>query len=159
MDSIGTIKTQAKVTSAAVPGLWWKVCTGLLGVGLIFGAFFGVGPAFGFKLGGHGAKVVFFHVPCAWLATLAYVVAACYAVQYLRRSASPFDVTAAISDVKCSTAMELGFVFALLTTITGSIFAHTEWGSYWNWDPRETSIVILLLIFAAYLVLRGSLIE
>ncbi len=63
------------------------------------------------------------------------------------------------SDIKCSTAMELGFVFSILTTITGSIFAHTEWHSYWNWDPRETSIVILLLIFAAYLVLRGSVTE
>lgn len=145
--------------NAAIPGLWWKVLTGIFGVGLIFGAFFGVGPAYGFRLEGHGAKVVFFHVPCAWLATIAYVVAACYAVQFLRRRSGIDRFAGALSDIKCCTAMELGFTFALLTTITGSIFAHQEWGSYWNWDPRETSIVILLLIFAAYLVLRGSVLD
>ena len=53
--------------------------------------------------------------------------------------------------------MELGFVASILATVTGSIFAHVEWNSYWNWDPREVSIVGLLLIYASYLVFRGAL--
>jgi heme exporter protein C len=40
--------------------------------------------------------------------------------------------------------------------VTGSIFAKIMWGSYWNWDPRETSITFLLLIYAAYFALRGA---
>jgi heme exporter protein C len=43
-----------------------------------------------------------------------------------------------------------------LATISGSIFAKTSWGSFWNWDPRETSIFILLLIYGAYFALRSA---
>ncbi|HLK61759.1 MAG TPA: cytochrome c biogenesis protein CcsA, partial [Chthonomonadaceae bacterium] len=62
-------------------------------------------------------------------------------------------------DAKSAICMELGFVYCILATITGSIFAYAEWNSFWNWDPRETSIVIMLLLYAAYLVLRGALAE
>ena len=50
-----------------------------------------------------------------------------------------------------------GLLFAVLATVTGSIFARIMWGAYWNWDPRQTSIVILLLIYGAYLGLRGAI--
>jgi heme exporter protein C len=141
-----------------ISGLWWKALVGIWMCVAILMAFLRIGPAEGFTMNGHGSKVLFFHVPCAWLATIAYVVAACYAVRVVRR-AEPGRNNAREADVKCAAAMELGFLFSILTTITGSIFAHNEWHSYWNWDPRETSIVILLLIFAAYLVLRGGIID
>ena len=50
-------------------------------------------------------------------------------------------------------------LFAILATITGSIFARVTWGSFWNWDPRETSIFILLLIYGAYFALRTAVEE
>jgi heme exporter protein C len=50
----------------------------------------------------------------------------------------------------------LGLIFTILATITGSIFAKATWGSFWNWDPRETSIVILLMIYGAYFALRSA---
>ncbi len=53
-------------------------------------------------------------------------------------------------------AAELGFLFCVLATVTGSIFAKASWGSFWNWDPRETSIVILLMIYGAYFALRSA---
>src|SRR5262249_32134759 len=43
-----------------------------------------------------------------------------------------------------------------LTTITGSLFARVAWGSYWNWDPRESTIVVLMLIYGAYFALRAG---
>jgi heme exporter protein C len=51
----------------------------------------------------------------------------------------------------------LGLMFCILATVTGSIWAKFNWGSFWNWDPRETSIFILLLIYGAYFALRSAL--
>ena len=48
-------------------------------------------------------------------------------------------------------------MFCVLATVTGSIWAKFNWGSFWNWDPRETSIFILLLIYGAYFALRSAL--
>jgi heme exporter protein C len=60
-------------------------------------------------------------------------------------------------DIKSTAAAELGFAFSILATITGSIWAKFSWGSFWNWDPRETSIFVLLLIYGAYFSLRSAL--
>ena len=60
------------------------------------------------------------------------------------------------ADYVALSAAELGFLFCVLATVTGSIFAKVTWGSFWNWDPRETSIVILLMIYGAYFALRSA---
>ena len=96
------------------------------------------------------SKVIFFHVPVAWVAVLAFLVSAVYSILYLRRRKMEYDLWS-------SSSATLGFLFAILATITGSMWAKNEWGSYWNWDPRETSIVILLLIYAAYFALRSAI--
>ena len=48
-------------------------------------------------------------------------------------------------------------LFCILALVTGSLWAKFTWGSFWNWDPRETSIFILLLIYGAYFALRSAL--
>jgi len=128
---------------------------GLLMGLMIYGAFFYAGGALGFNASGDIARIVFFHVPCAILSSVCYAVGAWFAVVYLfkkypRRKALEIDAKSGI-------AMELGFLFCTLGTITGSIFAGMQWNSYWNWDPREISIVIMLLLYASYLVLRAAL--
>jgi heme exporter protein C len=60
-------------------------------------------------------------------------------------------------DVGAVAAAEAGFMFCVLATVTGAIFAQIVWGTFWNWDPRETSILVLLLIYAAYFALRSAL--
>ena len=62
-----------------------------------------------------------------------------------------------LSEVKSATAMELGLLFCTLTTIVGSIFSRAVWGAYWNWDPSQTRIIMTLLLFASYVVLRGAM--
>lgn len=99
---------------------------------------------------GESSRIVFFHVPCAWVATLAFFIAAGYSAAFLKKRDMRHDDAAAA-------AARLGFLFCLLATVTGSIFAKVMWNSYWNWDPRETSIVLLLLIYGAYLGLRGAI--
>jgi heme exporter protein C len=98
---------------------------------------------------GDVSRIFFFHVPVAWVAVLAFLTAFVYSVRYLRSKDLANDARAAV-------ASRLGLLFAILATITGSIFASRTWGSYWNWDPRETSLFILLLIYGAYLVLRSA---
>ena len=114
---------------------------------VIWAAFMWVPSASGFK--GESSRIVFFHVPTAWVATLAFLVSCVASVMYLKRRSPQDDNRAAVS-------AGLGLVFAVLATVTGAIFAKIMWGAYWNWDPRQTSITILLLIYAAYFALRGA---
>jgi heme exporter protein C len=71
-------------------------------------------------------------------------------VLYLSRKDPVYDLQAAVSS-------QVGFLFAILATVSGAIFAKNAWGSFWNWDPRETSVFILLLIYGAYLALRSAI--
>ena len=115
---------------------------------VIWAAFMWVPSAQGFK--GESSRIVFFHVPTAWVATLAFLVSCITSVMYLRRREPRDDIHAAVS-------AGLGMLFAVLATVTGAIFAKIMWGAYWNWDPRQTSITILLLIYAAYFALRSAI--
>jgi len=99
---------------------------------------------------GNTGRIIIMHVPTAWLATLAFGISALYSALYLRRR-RPGD------DDRALAAVEQGFLFAILATATGSIFAKVVWGSFWNWDPRETSILVLLLIYGAYFALRSAI--
>jgi heme exporter protein C len=96
------------------------------------------------------ARIIFFHVPMAWLSVVAFFMSLYFGVKYLKNK----DLT---YDVKSLASLQLGLMFCLLATISGSIWAKFAWGSFWHWDPRETSIFILLLIYGALLVLRSSL--
>ena len=60
-------------------------------------------------------------------------------------------------DRAAAVAIELGLVFGVLATITGALWARIMWGAYWNWDPRQTSILISLLFYGAYLALRSGI--
>src|SRR5437870_7626350 len=97
---------------------------------VIMGAFLWPAPAQGFI--GESSRIVFFHVPCAWTASLAFVVAAIYSLRQLLRPDPRHDAVAVA-------AVRIGLLFAVLTLITGSLFANIMWGSWWNWDPRESS--------------------
>lgn len=95
------------------------------------------------------ARIIFFHVPTAWLSVVAFLTSMVYAVLYLRTRDLAYDI-------RSSAAAGLGFMFCILATLTGAVWAKFNWGSYWNWDPRETSIFVLLLIYGAYFSLRSA---
>jgi heme exporter protein C len=128
-----------------------KAAKALLGpylAAVVAAAFLWPKPAQGFL--GESSRIVFFHVPCAWVASLAFVVAAGYSVAYLvRRKPRSDDVATG--------AVRLGLLFAVLALVTGSLFARIMWGSYWNWDPRESSFLLLIFLYAAYLFLRNAI--
>jgi heme exporter protein C len=127
--------------------LWpWLLFVWMLVV--VWAAFFYAPSAKGFK--GESARIVFFHVPQAWVAVLAFCVNLIASLRYLRGRD-------AIDDARAAAAARLGLVFSVLATVTGSLFARVMWGSFWNWDPREVSIAILLLVYAAYFALREAI--
>jgi len=86
----------------------------------------------------------------AWLAVIAFLMAMVYGIRYLKNK--NLD-----EDAKSAAALQLGMVFAILATITGSIWAKFTWGAFWHWDPRETSIFILLLIYGSLFALRSAI--
>lgn len=98
---------------------------------------------------GAGTTIVAAMIAQAWVATLSFLLSMIGSALFLVRRQVKADHLA------LATA-ELGFAFCILATATGSLFAKVTWGSYWNWDPRETSIVLLLMIYGAYFVLRSA---
>lgn len=112
-----------------------------------YAVFFLVPPAEGL---GYLVRIAFFHIPVAWVSVLAFFLAALGAGQYLRTK----DL---YHDCRSAAAAWWGFIFCLLATASGAVFAKLTWGAYWNWDPRQTSIFVLLLIYGAYLTLRSAI--
>ena len=95
-------------------------------------------------------RILNLHVPMAWIAVVAYLISMIYSVRYLRSKNFEFDD-------KAAAAAALGTLFAILATVTGMLWAKYNWGKYWNWDPRQTSIFVLILIYAAYFALRSAI--
>jgi heme exporter protein C len=125
-----------------------KILLGIWMSAVIMAAFLFAPAAEGFRAP-EAARIIFFHVPNAVVASIAFVVSMVYAIRYLKGRNL-------MDDAKSSISAELGLVFTVLATVTGSLFAHVQWGSWWNWDTREIAIVMLLLVYAAYFALRSA---
>jgi len=101
---------------------------------------------------GESSRILYFHVPLAWVAVFAFAVSGVLSILFLT---SRNETTRVTMDTYAHHSAVLGLIFTLMAVITGSIWARISWGSFWNWDPRQTSIVIVLLIYLAYLSLRA----
>jgi heme exporter protein C len=97
---------------------------------------------------GLSQRIFYFHVPCAMAAFASYAVAGLCGLAYLRYSASEWDHAS-------NAAVGTGMLFGSLVLITGSIWARTAWGTWWTWDARLTTFLILWLVFASYAMLRA----
>lgn len=97
---------------------------------------------------GHLQKIMYVHVPAAWMTFLAFFVVLVFSVLYLWRRRESDDLIAA-------SAAEVGAVFNGLTLALGMIWGRPTWGVWWAWDARLTSTLVLFLIFVGYLALRG----
>ena len=104
------------------------------------------------KVMGLVQKVFYFHVASAWVGMLSFVAAAAVGIGYLRSNDLRWDVASLA-------AVELGMVFMVIGIITGSIWARPVWNTWWTWDPRLTTTTIMVLIYAAYLMLRQGIDE
>jgi heme exporter protein C len=99
---------------------------------------------------GQVQKVFYFHVAAGWVGMLGFLVAAVVGIVYLRSGERKWDITGLA-------AVEIGMAFAFINVVTGSIWARPIWNTWWTWDPRLTTATIMLLIYAAYLMLRSGI--
>jgi len=99
---------------------------------------------------GHTVKIMFVHVPAAWISMMAYALVA----------ASSFGLLVfrhPLADVSAKAAAPLGAAFTLLALVTGSLWGKPGWGTYWVWDARLTSVLILFFLYLGLIALRSSL--
>ncbi len=99
---------------------------------------------------GDAYRVFYFHVPSAWVSYLAFGVTLLGSIMFLVKKSYKWDMVAEASS-------KLGLAFCAVALLSGSIWANMAWGSYWNWDPRETTTLILLLTYIAYLSFRMAI--
>jgi heme exporter protein C len=97
---------------------------------------------------GNVQRLMYVHVPAAWLAFLAFFVVFVMSVLYLIQRDPRWDRVAASS-------AEIGVVFTVVTLLLGMMWGKPTWGVYWTWDPRLTTTAILLAIYVGYLALRS----
>jgi heme exporter protein C len=99
---------------------------------------------------GATVRMLYLNAGVAWLAGLAFLVNWAGSILYLVRRDLRIDRWAAAS-------AEVGAVFTTGVLVTGSIWARVAWNTWWTWDPRLTTALIMWFLYAAYLVLRGGI--
>jgi heme exporter protein C len=92
-------------------------------------------------------RLMYVHVPAAWVTFMAFGVVFLASVAYLKTGRIQWDRVAAAS-------AEIGVQFCALTIVLGSLWGRPVWGTWWTWDPRLTTTAVLLLIYVGYLSLR-----
>jgi heme exporter protein C len=100
------------------------------------------------RVQGQVQRIFYLHLPLAWLAYLAFFIVFVSSVLYLFKRTERWDLLA-------RAAAEVGVVFTTLVLITGSIWARPIWGTWWSWDARLTTTLVLWFIYVAYLMLRS----
>ena len=99
---------------------------------------------------GETVRIMFIHVPSAWLAMMGYgiVAASSFGLLVFRHP---------LADVSAKAAAPIGAVFTLLALITGSLWGKPMWGTYWVWEARLTSVLILFFLYLGLIALRQSI--
>lgn len=131
---LGTRRAQALLGWVTVAGL---VATATLGL-------FIVPPD---ATQGDVQRLMYVHVPAAWLAFSSFGVVFLASIAYLRTGRMQWDRIA-------HSSAEIGVLFCGLTLVLGSLWGRPVWGTWWTWDPRLTTTAVLLLIYVGYLSLR-----
>ncbi len=99
---------------------------------------------------GESVRIMYVHVPSAWIAYLAFVVTAISSAAYLwpRTRSLTWDRIAGAS-------AEIGVLFMGITLVSGMLWGRITWGVFWQWDPRLTTTAFLFVTFIGYLAVRG----
>jgi heme exporter protein C len=97
-------------------------------------------------------RIVYIHVAMAWCGLLGIIAVGSCGACYLWRRDLAWDAWAQAS-------AEVGWLCNLLTLVTGSLWAREAWNTWWTWDPRLTTTLVLWIIYGGYLLLRASIDE
>jgi len=95
-------------------------------------------------------RIIYFHVSVAWCGLAGCLAMGCCAAMFLARRRLTWDHWS-------QAAGEVGWLCATLTLLTGSAWAHEAWGTWWTWEPRLTSSLVLWIIYAGIFLVRSSI--
>ena len=136
-----------KLANAVLPTVW--VITILLFAAGLYGALFTAPQDY---QQGETVRIMYVHVPAAWLALMVYsVMALASAVAVIFRHP--------LADVAAKTAAPIGAVFCFLSLATGSLWGKPMWGAWWVWDARLTSMFVLMLLYIGYMAIWAAIDE
>ncbi|MBI4506226.1 MAG: cytochrome c biogenesis protein CcsA [Chloroflexi bacterium] len=124
---------------------WLAVASGLA---MLLALYLALGYAPTDRVQGVAQRIYYVHVPLAWIAYLAFVIVAAASALYLWRRAERWDCLARAS-------AEVGVVYTTLVLVTGSLWGKPIWGTWWTWDARLTTTLVLWFIYVGYLMLRA----
>jgi heme exporter protein C len=126
---------------------WCSMVAGVLLLAGLYLVFFGSPPDY---QQGQTVKIMYVHVPAAWLAMFIYALIALssFGLLVFRHP---------LADVSAKAAAPIGATFTFLALATGSLWGKPMWGTFWVWDPRLTSVLILFFLYLGLIALRSSI--
>ena len=99
---------------------------------------------------GEAYRIIYIHVPAAWMSMFLYVVMALYGVLYL-------SLNTRLSAMMMSAIAPTGAMFTFIALWTGALWGRPTWGAYWVWDARLTSELILLFLYLGFMALQAAI--
>lgn len=93
-------------------------------------------------------KIFYLHLPLAWWGLFSFVIVFLSGIAYIYSRKPYWDALA-------GSCAEIGLVLAVLSVVSGSIWARHSWGLWWTWDARLTTALVMCFIYAGYLIIRG----
>ncbi len=98
---------------------------------------------------GDTVRIMYIHVPCAWFASFLYLSIALASITFLVWKHQ-------FADIIARSIAPLGLIFSILTLLTGSLWGKPMWGTWWVWDARLTSMLILSIFYASYIGISNA---
>lgn len=126
---------------------WFSALAVLFGVAGLWVGFF-VAPTDAQQ--GEGYRIIFLHVPASWMSMFIYMVMAFW-------SAVGLSLNTRLSGIMATALAPTGAIFAALSLITGSLWGKPMWGTWWIWDARLTSELLLFFLYLGYIALRAAI--
>jgi len=126
---------------------WFAALAGVLALAGLYVAFF-VAPTDATQ--GEAYRIIFIHVPAAWMSMFIYVVMAGWAGLGLAMNTR-------LSGMMASALAPTGAMFTFLALWTGALWGKPTWGTYWVWDARLTSELVLLFLYLGFIALKGAI--
>ena len=136
-----------KVSGIVLPWLW-----ALAGVVAAIGLYMGFLASPGDYQQGETVRIMYIHVPAAWLAMMGYMM-------IFLSSLGTLIFRHPLADVSAKAAAPIGAAFTLQALVTGAIWGKPTWGTYWAWDARLTSFLILFFLYLGLIALWNSIEE
>lgn len=125
------------------------IATGVLAVSLAAGLYLALFASPADYQQGDSARIMYVHVPAAWMALFVYTgMAVASAVALIWRHP--------LAEVVAKASAPIGACFTFVALVTGSLWGKPMWGTYWVWDARLTSVLVLFFLYLGYIALAGA---